>query len=782
MAKKKETTVAENVLQRTDREMLEIGDYSQYANYLGSAFPSDNVPVFRKSQRDWNFLWINAIIGQYFSGRTVINYLNRDQMILLRSFASGSQPINRYYGMLFGKKVVEDPAKLQDRLGLFRSQFQIESPAPALGKYVFQKWQDAQFFIEAESYSPYAQDKKRKRQYESLAKGMVSPEALASMQQMGLQVPMNDAAESPLEIELIQDIGGYKDAEEMSAETLLNHTDDISESQTKEVLQCEDAICFNKIVSKVHFDRHQGKIVERYVDPVNFVAKTRDNVSPDNLIYAGEFRLAFIKDIRAQAKATGTEISEAQLMSAAKTFMDSYGNNRFVYNKNSFEFSSTAVGYTYDFFRVLVFDAVYLSIDREYKTIQKDERGKMSIKVFTAEELEQGLHKQFETTQSTTERYYRCSTVIGTPIVFDFGPNRNQTDDGDYRADCPYKMTIRPGRSMIDLCVPVLDDFALDYLKYENEKTRALTYVRSIDRGAFAKKNKDGTGETDYEQIELMGYSNQVFYNSVSRIGTAQINLPKPIEILPGEAQLIANNYLQKLNVNAQRLIMISGVDKVQAMPRMTNETVQIAEQTNEAGLSTILSMKFEHKKKVAKSTFNLIKLGCRYSQQVRENYTPIIGELFMKALVSTGNIDASALGIRIVPKLSTTEIQMDLQHLEKMRTGGTGQTAFPVSAYFYIRRALLSGRVKQAQAYMLAVEDKEKKMNAMVAQQNSQYQATMLKEQEQVKAALGQKLIWEQAKADVWANSQMSHSKLVSDMALQSEENGLNSPQNQES
>ena len=719
-----------------------------------STFPSDDVPVEVKSKKQWNMAWVTASINQFFSGRTVVAWQDRSRMVLLRQYCDGNQPVSMYYPRLFGNSVANDSVALQKRLGLYRSSFQIESPMPALFEYILGKWYEADFFIETKSTSPFALEKKRQKRFKSVALGALGASTLAAMAEAGVQVRPETVSFTPMDAELIDQMGGFKDAEELAAEVTLNNIKETSDNFLYEYLFCQDAVCFKKMITKAFFDPVDGKVKRSYVDPVNFIGRMGDSADPDSLIFGGEVKIMSIKEIRRRAAAAGQTISESVLAGAARTYFNYFQNNRFASNSNAFEYMSMGnTAFTYDFFNVLVYEAVYRSTDYEEKVLKKDENGNFQYGRATEEDKASG---QFEVNKIAKERFYRASLILGTNIIFDWGPNYNQCYDEKGRPDTPYKVCVLPGKSMVEKVIPVLDDIAVDFIQFQNKEARAIDDIVVVRKEQLMDATSGGTGTNDMNATELLGISGIVVAKSLQALGTSMMNLPEPVSIVSGTSDRLINRYAAKMNINAQRLIALSGISRATPAPRVSGELIERNEAVNEHGLTYLIEMKKDLMQRFAESAYNMVRLACKYSPEARERYKMILGESLTQVIVENADIPIQDMGIFLKPKLSSVQVQMELQNLQALMKGGKdGNNQMPASLYFMIRRALFEGKIREAEAYIRYYEEKDKTMQAERSKASMQIQAQLNQQNQQMAQQFEAFKIWEEARAEAWLETQ---------------------------
>lgn len=719
-------------------------------------FPTDEQPIHDKCGKDFARAWANTALAHFFQGNTFIPVQNRDRMLDLRRYINGTQTPDRYYKMLFGSKVVADPSQLEKRLGAYRSNFKIESVAPNIMESILARIDENDFYAEVSSINPHVAQEKEMKKWKMMMRGKIFKQVGPTMQAAGVDIPAETMVDSFDELNLLESVGGLKNAEELNLESIANHTKNISDIEHQKPLWIRDATAFSKIVGKVEFDRYDGRVYIRYVDPVNFVALASNHYSSNKFIFAGEVRLESIKKIRLEAKATGKMVSESELLNCAKNFMSYYGNSTFSGNMNAREFQEVQnTGLAYDNFKVPVFEGYYLSVDQHDRALVYS-NGQWEYK-YKDQKNADSPEFQFNTTKELCERYYKVKMVVGTDIIYDWGPQRNVIRDTPNTAMCPYIVAVRPFLSITERIESILDDIAIDAIKFQNDKSRAWPNMIAISKQAIAQNNREGKVD-EMEVLEAAMLGGKLVYNEFVNVGLSMMQQGVPIKEIAGGMGTVLAEYRDKYTLSLMKLNEILQYKSADAKPRVAVDALEMSETNATRGIHSVLSMWKQFNRSALLTSFNLVKQAIKYNKDVYNNYYPIVGRTALETMKITADITSMDMAVNLVMRPTATEIQMDLQALveQAKSRGAASASGYYGTVYFAIRNALMYGRKNEAHAYMVYADERKKREEETAAQKAQMLQSELATRLEQAKTTNQITLIWEKAKASVWEKTQI--------------------------
>lgn len=724
---------------------------SEKYTIAGGGFPSDDINPTLKD-RAWTLQFTLAVLNQHFMGGTVFPYFMQDGMIEKRAYMNGCQSPKKYYPRAFGKKISDDPTKLAQRLGMYRSNWRIQPIIPPAIDYIKAKFDEVDYDVRAKSLNPLVNEMKESKEFYMLAQGMLPKERFAVLSQMGINVPPETVVNSPEEMNLFKSIGGLKPAEEYVAQVLISHIFANTDWKFIHNLAVEDICCFNKAILKDTIDIYSGKVGAEYVDPVNFIGLIDRQSSASDFCYAGHIKLMSIKEIRARLKKKGLYDDACEktfLVPSAQMFMNQF-NNRFLFGSTAFEYLQDRNGFTYDVFHVPVVDLEYKTINTEYRKYRVNGSGETKYL-----RTDYGSDDPDVVTNSK-EYFYKSLMVLGTDLVFDWGPCGDQQREGLTKVRSSFHMITSPNPSMVDRTMCIADDVAFDYIKYQHDAAVAPPNSIAISKSAIENNSQDGNNLTEGESLDMMLSSAKIIYNDIQIVGNSIMNNAIPVKQMPGGMGEVLNEYVMKYNLSLAQMRQVLNIQQTEALPRVAVDVAMLAETQTNRAISEIISMMKQLKEMLASGCYKRVKLAIKYNKAVYNGHYPLVGRTGLETVKLTADMSGEDMGFVFVAKPTNVEAQSELERLARLaEPTASGLPKIEGSTYYAVRDMILLGQLEVARAYLLSAERKRIDMEQALAERNSQIQAAIIQAAEKAKHQRETDLIWQKAKAENWLQEQ---------------------------
>lgn len=185
-----------------------------------------------------------------------------------------------------------------------------------------------------------------------------------------------------------------------------------------------DLLACGTIAFEERIDANGNPISER-VDPRTLLVGFSNAEDFRDISEVGKFRMITINDIAKECKG---DLSEDDLKDIEKSHMGKYGNdNLFLYNQFGYYNGSNPQDSTWGKFRALVLDLYFYSWDEAVTVIRKNKDGN---KRYTTKNLdyfrnnESDFKKKYpdsELYRSRKKNIYKCTWIVGTDYVYDYG-------------------------------------------------------------------------------------------------------------------------------------------------------------------------------------------------------------------------------------------------------------------------------------------------------------------------------------------------------------------------
>lgn len=278
----------------------------------------------------------------------------------------------------------------------------------------------------------------------------------------------NYAGMDSTDVDVMQQLGAYALPVEVLMQDVVSASLDKSNADDINIMLNSDLFDLNMMAVHVKALPGQGRVGVEYVDPVGVVAPVSAYNDCRDLPYIGKIQHVSISQLRQESG-----LSEKEIYLIAKSY-GGYSRNAMLRNQMP---NFTNIGWRekfknqngympYDNFTICVMDLYFICNDTENYIIGARKDGSQVFERVGADmaNTEDGM-----STYSTEVQYvYKCRWVVGSEHVFDCGKDDTIVrigEDGSKQADLPIKLWVGDGPSIVERCIPTVDDIQLATLK-----------------------------------------------------------------------------------------------------------------------------------------------------------------------------------------------------------------------------------------------------------------------------------------------------------------------------
>lgn len=734
--------------------MFDISLSDQYVKF--------DYDIVRTNQPKNKQYFLDNAIGIYsihLRDKGGISYESQCKYKYLREFGSGKQSEERYKDYFSTDQKKNSPINeaVSDvdgkggftqspqgkRKGYMNIFWKVVSPASKIMATLLGKFEVAEYDIKANPIDSQSGSEVENKMLELWALKENLPFLREYFSNIGLaqQVPdyMPDTIE---ELKLFKDRGGFKSEASMFMEQLIRWT--LYVSKWKEISRSNIADFINLGIAgtKDYYDKEDNTVKTRYSDPESgFIQYSKFNDFRDSE-YAGEAIPKTISELRTILANEGIpeDIYEPNLAKVAKKYSGKYGNpNTEMWDK--FSTPNEIGGWKYDFYKTMVLEVEWIDTDSYRDLLKTNKYGKdkliQNVDLKTKEKDGQKINT------TVVRKVFKCSWVIGTEMIYDYGIRANMTRENKKDVLLSYHYYKLPFSSITEQLIPIYDNFNIIWDKYQNNIATAINKGYAIDTDSLASL-KAGDKNPEEESLRRFLETGVIFFKRKDVRGNIQSGSQLPIQELTGGMGSAVLDAHSQFELNFKLIENITGINPLSlgtVNPNAPVGTNEIAVAATSDTLRPILSGKLSIKEAVAKNTCYTIQLLLHDDLDAQKTYSEIIGKRGIEIMkISEGN--AVKYGIALEAKPSEQQ-KRDLMDAAKVAeaSGRNGQPGITLADYFAVTDILeYGGSLRLAEMIL----ESSKRRNLASAQKIAQ---DNLAQQTQLQGQAAQ--VAEQAKTD---------------------------------
>lgn len=733
-------------------------------------FPKDEIPVKEKGA-EWCRKWCEAMYAAYITDRTGVPYSTIDELNDLRDYAAGMQSVERYQEIL-----LDEGEEGGDLTGYMNVNWEIFSVMPKFLHIIRGIFEEQEHKVVATAVDPKSSQERELNKLRKWFKGRYKPIYQAVNQFAGRNPEPEWIPETLDELEIYQQVGGFKLAKETEIEEGINYTLYISDWKEVKRKMLDDLATINCASVRDFTDPYTRKVKTRWVDPLKLIMQYSKHWDHRNSEYAGELIQETISNIR-----KNTDLTEEQLRNLAQ-FYNGRNANKNLSSWTEEDLRLEGGGWKYDNFKIDIMDAEWFSVNQKYFTKRTNSRGETLMY-----EEKDGKIYDSETKKTVESKYkvvYRCKWIVGTEYVYDYGLQYDVPRPGKKEVELSFKFYKLPGRSIVSLAVPNLDQIQLTWLKMQNALAMSANSGVAVEYTSLMNMTLGGEKMEPLEVLSIRRDTGDLIYKMTTHLGKQ--NIPggmRPIQELTGGIGPQLQEFIQLFDLNLNFIRDLTGINQIaDASNPDPNQSVGGAEMaiaaTNNA-LKPIYAGYIRLKELVARSAAIRIQLLVRHDKKAYEGYIPVVGGAGVKILsVGTDILDAD-WEIQIQAKPTTQRKQTILEAaMNAMQPDRDGFVGIEEQDFMMIERLLEAGNEKLAEIVLGFRSKKNKDRQLQIQRENMELDGKREQESAQVKSKLAreeesfktdEEIRKETAKADLeLRNEQNKHQWKMEEITLE--------------
>ena len=656
------------------------------------------------------------MLAHWLNDRTAIPYSYLDEFNELRDYGAGKQDVLRYQKILLDES--EDDETLSGWVNIMWDQFSV---MPKFKHLIRGMFETQEHDVVASSIDPISLREKSLMKLRKWFKARYKP-IIDAVYNMNNYKPQPEWLPNNVEeLDLYEKGGGFKLAKEKNIEEGIEYTFYISDWKEIKRKIIDDFVDINCSAVKDYTDPYTRKVKVRYVDPANLIIQYSRHNDYRNAEWAGEIIKETISNIRKV-----TNLTEEQLKNIAHFYNGRNGNPEL--DSWLDEDLRTETGWAYDGFTIDVLDAEKKSINSKYFTRRTNRYGDTLF-------YEQEEEKVYDTPKKKTEikKYqvvYRAKWIIGTDHIYDFGLQYDVPRPGKKEVELSFKFYKLPGRSLVSLARPNLDQLSLTFYKLQNALAMASPPGIAVEYTSLMNMKLGGDKMEPLDILSIRRGQGDLIYKLTTAGGRP--NIPggmRPIQELEGGMGRQLQEYIQLFELNLEFIRDLTGINKIaDASTPDPNQSVggsELAVAATSNALRPIYSGYIRLKEKVARSASLRLQVLLRYSKKAYQGYIPVIGSAGVKVITVDADIVDMDCAIRIVARPTERRKQVLLEAAKAaLMPDKDGYTGLEYKDFLIIERMVEEGNLKFAEMYMAARSEKNKEEQRRLQQENMKLNA----------------------------------------------------------
>ena len=709
-------------------------------------------PPLKGSREDSQFYldWAEWMWTRYVSGGCVFGWngsgSNReDSFSLLRAYAKGKQPVEKYQTILDASKGRNGKARR-----LMNISWRPPNHLVKLVDIVMGKAKRLEFEIGTVANDEGASAEKSK--LASKLKMQTDPRMKALRQKIGRpqkKTPGLPFDATPEAIEIFEQMGGLRLQVEIEMQDAFSLTRHYSrwDDELKDRIYY-DCITLGRAACKHYLEKSSGIIKSRYVDPQNLLYPKDGSLNQEYATWGGEVREVTLSELRRESNLPEKDLYLLAKKRGNSTFESALANwtNKDVRD----DYYSQNGSHVYDDLKVEILDFCFVAKEAETEVIAPTGAMEPGAKELSGKEENTEL----------VEYVYEAKWVIGTKLIFDndhqYGIAR-KGGKGSKTAIIPYSIWIGKSPSLVKRCIPYVDDISIATFKKRALIAKLPPAPRlGIDLSKVQPTTTlKGRKVNILESFETFTIDGIFTYESVNEWSRAyEASNGKPIEpiVIDFVNDLMALN--QEIVTGVQEMRDQTGVNEVADGTADPNMLVGLAKGMDAATNNALTPMLAGYES-IYNSSGRYWAIAWPVALLKGEIRTSFMqkGGKGSKSVFVSEQIRAYSFDVQTKIRPSEEDRQAILEDIRLRKE----QDALPISDYFSLLRLVREGKLEKAQLILAiavnkyAAEKHRKELEKIQANGEASRQAAEA-------TAEGKKAEFQaKAEAEVWKEGQLS-------------------------
>lgn len=748
----------------------------QHSDYSGLTFdrPTDDVdPKLKQSDPRYSLEYAKYIYTQYLQGHTAISSNDISRFKENLSYAQGRQDTSQYKNLILDEFKQENqgpnipdaargtvqPVRAKDtaKRGFINVDFdKIFSPIPKYLDNVVGIFDGMDHNVHAVAVDEYSENIRTTLKMKSLVKGMYQKRLAQVDAIMELEDPelaQNVFPKSVHELEMLDNSNGFKLPYEVGLTKAIDATlpENVNRELKKRTLQ---NLLIYGISATEDIINPVTKLVEpKFVNIFNLILEDSNEPDFNDITYYASVNYASIQNVKYE-----TGLNDDQLLTLAQQFTGEFGNR----DEYTGRLSNDG---TKDFYscKIPVMNAVWVSVDTEYRTTRFKKGKKYSVKEPYGRNHDgtSKLPRLYDNENRKTKSYsrqslYKCKWIIGSEYVYDFGKLHGiGFDYKNKKVKLPIHAYKLPHEPMVRMMIPIENDIMLTYLRLQAGIAKAPPPGLAFEASAIENLSFS-MGEGKWKPIDSIRLHSQTGYFAY-KISPGDVDMPpntgNPVTELRGGLGTVVTDSIRALELFYNQLMEITGIDRISSVSKspsseQTATATQLAVSATGNTLKPLYSAYLSIKESLAKSVAFRIQ-GMIYMGD--NPYQNIIGDSAYVALKTAGATPPIMFGVKLFA-MPDKELKEEIRAAAQAALAGgkNGIPALTYSEYLFIIKNLITtySGIEFARMYIAKKESEKEERDAEKARQMQKDAIEQSSQQSKEKAALeNQKIELEKTK-----------------------------------
>jgi len=719
-------------------------------------FPNKRIAESKKTNdKEYHKQWAKGIHTLFIEGRAGITESDRQWMRLMRLYGSGNQPHSLYAEYNVGHSSGSETASIDasgtdvrsdDKPQKQRTGYQhINESNPSLMPRIKNKIKGYVYNIDYDIIIDTIDDNSgaEKEDKKNAIRVQMEHGKFINQYKLNAGIPVEEPVylpQSPQELALFESVNGFKLNSAIAMEKILKHSFEISnwDHQIKDLL-LDDGCDIGWMAGRVYFDCEDFKFKVKYVDPEYLVVPYSKYHDYSEMPWVGYYEQMTISDLRMEM----SDVDEEDIAALAKNGCGKLGNPSSD-NWDRLKIQDSYGAYGYDNFLVWVLHTEW--IDEEfYSKLEYTSKNNRKSRYIIDEEERASLKEKNKPNHLIVDYNKRklrmCSWVVDSEHTFDWGLSNFQDRPTKNKVLPSFRIVRLNDKPITELLYPVMDDFKIAWMKFQDGRSMAIKSGYSID---WSMMQNIEDGGKKYSVIELMEMWRDtgilIFQGSLS--GKYEGGRPTPIGEIPGNAGILLDESMKLWMFANQKLQDVTGLNPISlgATSGGTATEAQLGVSSTTDILRPLIMKMLNIKEFCAASLTRRLQLGIRFNAEIRKNYEPIVGMNDMQILLDAEKSRVQ-YGQTFEAKPDDEYKKMILEAAQiSLNNRRQGLVGIDLATYTYLfERIMGGGNLKEIRLIIAYQEKKYQEEIDNKAKENIQLQGQENQKLEQIKAQAAQ-------------------------------------------
>lgn len=451
-----------------------------------------------------------------------------------------------------------------------------------------------------------------------------------------------------VELEIMASLDGFKTQWAIVMEKLTRLVHEQSDYKELKDMWIDDLLDGRLAVAKDEVV--DGFVRYKYINPEYFICQYSERSDYSDIQWAAHLEYVSLVDI---AKKVGAQ--------KASEIKDAYGDilntqsgqgARSVRNNSTMEQLSG---------KVVVMNLSFISNMYEYYRVYQW-AGKKRYKRLSKDEV--GSYNGVEV--NTVPMLYEVKWVVGTDVVYDFGPVYNQPRNRNGRVRLNYHIYSLPSASLVQQLIPLEDEYMKGWIMYQIGVNNGIKSGIALNTSMLKNVSINGQPADPIQIIDFYKEERVMPY-SQSPTGEYRGGAVTPIVPIQGIADIVINEAIRRKQYVSEAVVDVIGFSPFTASNQPNPQGV-IADEVNADALTyvlkPILNAILSIKTSVSRNCVMRIQNLVAYDKQFEKRYSGVLSLSEVRAL-KTAEANNVEYMVTLRPKASRDDIYQFLSTVQ---------------------------------------------------------------------------------------------------------------------